>query len=109
MQLKHLVQASPHAGGVCRVTAVAWSPNGKRLAVVTTERLVLLFDEEGTKKDKFTTKPIDKVLYALCISATFCPCFLHDHLIFSITHPFSSFSGPEELYRHVFSLLTDLG
>jgi intraflagellar transport protein 172 len=43
-----------------KVTAIAFSPNGKRLAVVTTDRTILLFDEEGEKRDKFPTKPADK-------------------------------------------------
>jgi len=39
-----------------KVTAVAWAPNGRRLAVVTVDRVVLLFDENGERKDKFATK-----------------------------------------------------
>lgn len=40
-----------------RVTALAWSPNNVKLAVCTVDRVVLLFDEHGEKKDKFATKP----------------------------------------------------
>lgn len=61
MQLKYiesLTQANP---GCVKVTAVSWSPNGKRLAICTTDRVVLMFDENGVKKDKFSTKPADKV------------------------------------------------
>ena len=32
------------------------SPNCKKLAVVTTDRIVHVFDENGEKKDKFSTK-----------------------------------------------------
>jgi len=61
MQLKYiesLTQANP---GAVKVTACCWSPNGKKLAVVTTDRVVLMFDENGARKDKFATKPADKV------------------------------------------------
>lgn len=38
---------------------MAWSPNNMKLAVCTFDRVVLLFDENGVRKDKFTTKPSD--------------------------------------------------
>lgn len=63
MQFKHLQtihQASLNEG-VVKVTALCWAPSGKRLAVCTTDRVVLMFDEDGVKKDKFSTKPADKV------------------------------------------------
>ena len=43
--------------GACKVTAMAWSSNNQKLAVVTMDRVVLLFDELGEKRDKFATKP----------------------------------------------------
>ena len=36
---------------------MAWSANNQKLAVVTMDRVVLLFDELGEKRDKFATKP----------------------------------------------------
>lgn len=42
-----------------RVTAIAWSPNNQKLAIVTADRVVQLFDETGERKDKFATKPAD--------------------------------------------------
>lgn len=36
---------------------MAWSPNNFKLAVATTDRQILLFDESGEKKDRFSTKP----------------------------------------------------
>ncbi len=39
-----------------KVTAAAWSP--LRLAVCS-ERVVVLFDENGDKRDKFSTKAAD--------------------------------------------------
>lgn len=61
MQLRHLTSLLPATEGMCKVTAVAWSPNNKRLAVVTIERVVHIFDAQtGERKDKFSTKPADK-------------------------------------------------
>ena len=39
--------------------ALAWAPNHTKLAVCTVDRIVLLFDENGEKRDKFATKPAD--------------------------------------------------
>jgi WD40 repeat protein len=68
MQLKYYQSILQPSTGITKVTAVCWSPNGKKLAVCTTDRIVLLFDENGVKKDKFSTKPIDKVFIYLQIS-----------------------------------------
>ena len=45
--------------GASRITAMAWSQNGNKLAVCNSERVVLLFDDNGERKDKFATKPVD--------------------------------------------------
>lgn len=60
MQLRHLQSITQSTDGIQKVTALCWAPNGKRLAVCTTDRVVLMFDEEGVRKDKFSTKPADK-------------------------------------------------
>lgn len=39
--------------------AAAWSPNNQKLAVCNDDRVVLLFDEAGVKRDKFPTKPAE--------------------------------------------------
>lgn len=44
-----------------KLTAAAFSPNNQRLAVVTGDRVVHLYDENGERRDKFSTKPADKV------------------------------------------------
>ena len=59
MRLKHLKTALPPQDGAAKVTAMAWSANNNKLAVVTTDRVVILFDESGEKRDKFSTKPGD--------------------------------------------------
>ena len=61
MQLRHLKPIMPPADGMCKVTSVCFSPNNQRLAVVTVDRIVHLFDENGERRDKFSTKPADKV------------------------------------------------
>ncbi|GLD95237.1 hypothetical protein PINS_up003881 [Pythium insidiosum] len=61
MQLRHLTSLLPATEGMCKVTSVTWSPNNKRLAVITVDRVVHLFDAQtGERKDKFSTKPADK-------------------------------------------------
>ncbi len=64
MQLNHFKTCSQciiPGQSITKVTAVCWSPNGQRLAMCTSDRVVLLFDDKGEQKDKFSTKPIDKV------------------------------------------------
>lgn len=45
--------------GAAKICAMAWSPNNQKMAVVTADRVVLLFDEQGEKRDKFSLKPAD--------------------------------------------------
>ncbi len=45
--------------GAAKVTAMAWSPTNNKFAAVTTDKVVILFDETGEKRDKFSTKPGD--------------------------------------------------
>ena len=80
MQLKHLQSISQPSDGIVKVTAICWAPNGKRLAVCTTDRLVLMFDEEGNRKDKFSTKPADKVRKSCVYNTVRYPfLFTHSH------------------------------
>lgn len=44
-----------------RICGISWSHNQQRLAVATTDRTILLYDENGEKKDKFATKPADQL------------------------------------------------
>jgi len=36
---------------------MAWSPNNTKMAVITMDRVVILYDELGERRDKFSTKP----------------------------------------------------
>lgn len=62
MQLKHLESLTPANPGIVKVTAICWAPNAKKLAICTTDRMVMMFDENGVRKDKFSTKPAEKVI-----------------------------------------------
>ena len=59
MQLKYLKNILQCQDGAAKITAMAWSPNNLKLAVCTADRVILLFDETGEKRDKFSTKPAD--------------------------------------------------
>jgi intraflagellar transport protein 172 len=62
MQLRYIKPAlPPNDSALGKVCSIAWSPNNQRLAVVTTDRVVHLFDENGERRDKFSTKPAEKV------------------------------------------------
>ena len=65
--LKYLTSISQPNDGITKVTAICWAPNGKKLAICTSDRTVIMFDENGVKKDKFSTKPADKVIYFVII------------------------------------------
>lgn len=56
-----------------KIAALAWSPNSKRYAVATADRVIHLYNENGEKKDKFTTRPAEKenksyIVRAVCFS-----------------------------------------
>ncbi|XP_074250480.1 uncharacterized protein LOC104653478 [Saimiri boliviensis] len=45
--------------GAAKVTCMAWSQNNAKFAVCTVDRVVLLYDEHGERRDKFSTEPAD--------------------------------------------------
>ncbi|XP_033644927.1 intraflagellar transport protein 172 homolog [Asterias rubens] len=59
MQLKHMKCLLTPQDGAAKITALAWAPNNTKMAVCTVDRVVLLYDEHGERKDKFSTKPSD--------------------------------------------------
>uniref|UniRef100_A0A1A8U1D0 Intraflagellar transport protein 172 homolog n=1 Tax=Nothobranchius furzeri TaxID=105023 RepID=A0A1A8U1D0_NOTFU len=59
MQLKYLKTLLTPQEGPAKVSCMAWSPNNSKFAVCTVDRVVLLFDEQGERRDKFSTKPLD--------------------------------------------------
>ncbi|CAN9507987.1 unnamed protein product [Ophioblennius macclurei] len=59
MQLKYLKTLVTPQDRASRVACMAWAPNGAKMAVCTADRVVLLYDEHGERRDKFSTKPLD--------------------------------------------------
>ncbi|KAI8902928.1 hypothetical protein BC833DRAFT_571194 [Globomyces pollinis-pini] len=59
MQIRHLKTIIGPGENTNRVTALSWSGNNQKLAVVTADRIIQLFDETGERKDLFATKPAD--------------------------------------------------
>ncbi|XP_053107178.1 intraflagellar transport protein 172 homolog isoform X2 [Hemicordylus capensis] len=59
MQLRHVRTLLTPQDGAAKVTCMAWAPNNTRFAVCTVDRVVLLYDEQGERRDKFSTKPAD--------------------------------------------------
>jgi len=60
MQLRYLTTLEPAREQMAKVSSIAFAPNNLRLAVVTVDRIVRLYDETGEQRDKFSTKPADK-------------------------------------------------
>ncbi|XP_017777562.1 PREDICTED: intraflagellar transport protein 172 homolog [Nicrophorus vespilloides] len=59
MQLKYLQNILEAQEGEYKIVSLVWSSNNKKLAVATSERQVILFDDEGERRDRFSTKPAD--------------------------------------------------
>ena len=53
---------------------MAWAPNNTKMAVVSSDRVVILFDDNGEKRDKFATKPGDA---KVCTSNFSCGFFVN--------------------------------
>ena len=61
MQLTYLSSLMRANEGISKITAMCYSPNDRRLAVCGADRIVTLFDGDGERRDKFSTKPAEKV------------------------------------------------
>ncbi|KAH7719861.1 IKI3 protein [Aphelenchoides avenae] len=59
MKLKYLDTLIEAQSEVAAVPSLAFSPNGRKIAVATADRNILLFDEKGQRRDKFSTKPVE--------------------------------------------------
>uniref|UniRef100_A0A7S3K758 IF140/IFT172/WDR19 TPR domain-containing protein n=1 Tax=Aureoumbra lagunensis TaxID=44058 RepID=A0A7S3K758_9STRA len=61
MQLRYVTSAiKAQSKNGDKVSAIAYSPNNKKLAVCTEQKVIRLFDELGEQRDKFSTKPLEK-------------------------------------------------
>jgi intraflagellar transport protein 172 len=61
MKLTHVKSLQEPSDGIAAITSLAFSPNNAKLAVVTADRVIHLFDETGERRDRFSTKPAEKV------------------------------------------------
>lgn len=59
MQLRYQKTILAPAEYINKVTSLTWTPNNSKLAAVTTDKVVYLFDENGDRRDKFKTKPAE--------------------------------------------------
>ncbi|KAJ1511508.1 hypothetical protein HMI54_000768, partial [Coelomomyces lativittatus] len=59
MQIRHTRNLINATNSISKLHASAWSSSNQKLAVSTADRAIILFDENGEKKDKFATKPAD--------------------------------------------------
>jgi intraflagellar transport protein 172 len=57
MQIKYWKNLQSPIDGMQKISSITWSPNSKRMAVATADRVVHLFDENGQRQDKFATRP----------------------------------------------------
>lgn len=49
MQIKYWKNLQAPIDGMQKISAISWSPNSKKMAVATADRVVHLFDENGQK------------------------------------------------------------
>ncbi|XP_026316973.1 intraflagellar transport protein 172 homolog [Hyposmocoma kahamanoa] len=59
MRLKYSKTLLEAQGSESPIAGISWSPNNIKLAIATCDRVVLLFDHNGVRRDKFSTKPAD--------------------------------------------------
>ncbi|CAG9816108.1 unnamed protein product [Phaedon cochleariae] len=59
MQLKYLQTILEAQDYDYKIVGLCWSSNNQKLAIATSDRQVLLFDDKGEKRDRFSTKPYD--------------------------------------------------
>ena len=63
MQLRYVKNLQAPQDGMQKITASCWSPNNNKFAVVSTDRIVHLYDEQGEKQLRFGKKHIDTGAY----------------------------------------------
>ncbi|PRP88103.1 intraflagellar transport protein [Planoprotostelium fungivorum] len=62
MQTKHFKTISPGNDSIQKIQAICWSPNNMRMAAVSSNKNVYLYDENGEQREKFPTKAADPKL-----------------------------------------------
>ncbi|CAL8090514.1 unnamed protein product [Calicophoron daubneyi] len=59
MRLKHVKTIVPAQECEAKINCIAWSPNNKKLAVCNCENVIMLFDENGDRRERFAAKAAD--------------------------------------------------
>ena len=57
MNFKHSKNIQSGHDGISKVFASSWSQNNMRLAIAQSDRKIALYDENGEKREAFSTKP----------------------------------------------------
>ena len=60
MQIKYWKNLQSPIDGMQKISAMCYSPDSRKLAVATADRVVQLYDENGEKRDRFGTRPAEK-------------------------------------------------
>lgn len=62
MNFKHTKNLQQPSDGINKICGATWSMNNMRIAIAQADRKIALYDENGNKKETFSTKPF-KVSY----------------------------------------------
>jgi intraflagellar transport protein 172 len=57
MNFKHSKNLQSGHDGISKIQALSWSQNNMRLAVAQSDKKIALYDENGEKREAFSTKP----------------------------------------------------
>ena len=58
MNFKHSKNLHPSSDNISKIQSIAWSPNNMRIAVAQSDKRIALYDENGEKRETFSTKPL---------------------------------------------------
>ena len=60
MNFKYSKNIIPGSESIQKINSISWSSNLLRLAVAqSSDRKIVLYDEQGTRKEAFSTKPFN--------------------------------------------------
>ncbi|CAH8497562.1 unnamed protein product [Dicrocoelium dendriticum] len=59
MRLKHVQTIVAPQNTEARINCLTWSPDNKKLAVCTNDKIICIFDELGERRDRFSAKSVD--------------------------------------------------
>ena len=62
MNFKHSKNLHPSSENISKIQSIAWSPNNMRIAVAQSDKRIALYDENGDKRETFSTKPLKVIM-----------------------------------------------